>query len=118
VKLPIPKSIQRRLQPFQERGERFVRGWEWTWTKAWVAGVVVSFLAMTTLVVIPSWWLFFADDTLQWRERWQITLRDLIVLGWLNVWAVLFVVVAFKAQVMRRRLRGERQAERYSGGYR
>jgi hypothetical protein len=120
VKLPIPKGIQRRLQPVQERVEAFLRGWEWTWTNAWIAGVVISFIAMTTLVVIPSWFLYFAEQELGWDQsnRMLLTIRDLVVLGWLNVWGVIFVVTAYKVQVIRRKLRGERQAERYSGGYR
>lgn len=101
-----------------DRGERFVRGWEWTWTSAFLVGMAIAFLAMATLVVIPSWWLYFADQTLQWRARWQTAIRDAIVLGWLTIWAVGFVVALYEMQVIRRRLRGERQAERYSGGYR
>lgn len=118
MKLPIPKKVQERLAPLKERGDEFLKGWEWTWTTAWVAGVVISFIAMTTLVVIPSWWLFFADGPLGWGSRLEITIRDLIVLGWLNVWGGIFVITAYKVQVYRRKLRGESQAERYSGGYR
>lgn len=118
MRLPIPKGIERRLQPLRERGEALVREWEWTWASAFIAGVAISFLAITTLAVAPSWWLIFADDRLQWRSRLQITMRDLVVLAWLNVWGGAFVITAYKVQVLRRRLRGERQAERYAGGYR
>ncbi len=118
MRLPIPKGIERRLPALRERGERLVREWEWTWTSAFVAGVAISFVAMTTLAIVPSWWLFYADEQLEWRTRFQITIRDLVVLAWLNLWGGLFVITAYKVQVLRRRLRGERQAERYAGGYR
>jgi hypothetical protein len=118
VRLPIPKAVERRLRPLIRRGEVFLREWEWTWASAFLAGLVISFLAITTLAVIPSWWLYFADQTLQWRTRLFITLRDMVAVGWLTVWAGAFVVTAYKIQVIRRRLRGEKQAERYSGGYR
>ena len=118
MRLPIPKAIERRLRPWIKRGEEFARTWEWTWTSAFIAGVGISFFAITTLAVVPSWWLYFADQTLKWRSRLMITLRDIVALGWLTVWAGFFVVTAFKVQVIRRRLRGEKQAERYSGGYR
>jgi hypothetical protein len=47
-----------------------------------------------------------------------LTLRDIVAVGWLSVWAGFFVVTFYKLQVIRRRLRGEKQSERYSGGYR
>lgn len=118
MKLPIPKGIERRLRPYIERAEAFIRDWEWTWTRAFVAAILISFVAMTTLAVIPSWWLGFADSTLEWRTRLELTIRDAIMAGWFTVWMGVFIVTAYKVQVIRRRLRGERQSERYSGGYR
>ena len=117
--LPIPKALERRLRPFIERGEEFLRRWEWTWASASVGAVVISIFGIWTLLVAPSWWLQFADQTLQWRERWPwVTLRDLIVAIWTGIWIGFFVITFYKLQVIRRRLRGERQSERYSGGYR
>jgi type II secretory pathway component PulF len=118
VKLPIPKGLERRMRPYVERGESFLREWEWTWTTAFVAGVVISFFAITTLAVIPSWWVYFADQTLKWRTRFLISIRDLIATGWISVWTGFFIITFYKLQVIRRRIRGERQAERYAGGYR
>ena len=37
MKLPIPKALERRLAPLVERGNQFLRTWEWTWTTAVVA---------------------------------------------------------------------------------
>lgn len=118
MKLPIPKSVLRRLKPAIERGERFLREWEWTWTSAFVAGLLVSLLALWTLAIIPSWWLYFADNTLKWQDRILVTIRDAVAIGWLTVWAGAFVVTPVMIQKIRRRLRGEQQSERYTGGYR
>jgi type II secretory pathway component PulF len=120
VRLPIPKGVERRLRPYMRRGEGFLRDWEWTWTTAFVAGIVISFFALLTLAVVPSWWLYFAEQELGWtsENRLLLTLRDIFAVGWLSVWAGFFVVTFFKLQVIRRRLRGEKQADRYSGGYR
>jgi hypothetical protein len=120
VKLPIPKALERRLRPAVARGERFLKGWEWTWTSAFIAGIVISFLAITLLAIIPSWWIYFAANQLGWTEpnRLLVAIRDMMALGYLTVVAGAFVVTAYQVQVIRKRLRGEKQAERYSGGYR
>jgi hypothetical protein len=120
VKLPIPKPLERRLRPVMKRGEELLREWEWTWTTAFLAGVVISFAAITSMAVIPSWFLYFAEQTLGWDQtnRLLLTVRDMVVTGYLTVVVGVFVVTFYKLQVIRRRLRGEKQAERYSGGYR
>lgn len=120
MKLPIPKGLERRLRPAIARGERFLREWEWTWTSAFIAGIVISALAIIFLAVIPSWWIYFAENQLGWggTNRILVTIRDMMAMGYLTVVAAAFVVIAYQVQVIRKRLRGERQAERYSGGYR
>lgn len=118
MRLPIPKGLERRLRPHIERGERFLKDWEWTWTTAFLAGLVISFVALILLAVIPSWWVYFADQTLRWRTRLFTSIRDIIATGWIGVWTGFFIVTFYKLQVIRRRLRGEKQAERYAGGYR
>jgi len=62
--------------------------------------------------------LYFADDTLRWRTRLLVSVRDIVVNGWIFTWAGIFVLVAYFVQKTRRRVRGEKQSERYSGGYR
>ncbi len=120
MKLPIPKTVERRLRPLMKRGEEVLREWEWTWTTAFIAGLVISFAAITGMAVIPSWFLYFAEQTLGWDQtnRLLLTLRDVLVTGYLTVVVGIFVVTLYKLQVIRRRVRGEKQAERYSGGYR
>lgn len=102
------------------RGEEFLRTWEWTWTTAFIAGIAISFAAITFMAVIPSWMLYFAEQELgaSTANRLRLTIRDMVVTGYLSVVAGAFVVTAYKVQVLRRKLRGEQQAERYTGGYR
>lgn len=120
MKLPIPKVVERRLRPVIKRGEEFLRDFEWTWTTAFIAGLLISFAAITAMAVIPSWMLYFSEESLGVKasERLGLTIRDMVVLGYLTVATGVFVVTAYKLQVIRRRLRGEAQGERYSGGYR
>ena len=118
MKLPIPKGVQRRLRPVIRRGEGFLRAWEWTWTKAFVAAMVISFIAITTMAVIPSWMLYFITEEFGSRNRWIVSIRDIIVNGFIFTFAGIFVIAAYLLQKARRRLRGEAQADRYSGGYR
>ena len=120
MKLPIPKVLERRLRPVMKRGEELLRDWEWTWTTAFIAGLIISFAAITSMAVIPSWMLYFAEEKFEATpaNRVALTIRDIVVTGYLTVVVGVFVVTAYKLQVIRRRLRGESQAERYSGGYR
>lgn len=120
MRLPIPKVLERRLRPMIKRGEEFLRDWEWTWITAFIAGTFISFAAITAMAVIPSWMLYFAEQELgaTAANRFRLTIRDIFVTGYLTVVVGVFVVTAYKLQVIRRRLRGEAQAERYSGGYR
>lgn len=120
MKLPIPKTLERRLRPAVVRGERFLKEWEWTWTSAFIAGIAISFASIVLLAVIPSWWIYFAANELGWADphRILVTIRDMLAVGYLTVVAGAFVVTAYQVQVIRKRLRGEKQAERYSGGYR
>ena len=120
MKLPIPKTVERRLRPLMARGERFLREWEWTWTNAFLVGLGISFASLTAMAVIPSWFLYFAEQTLGWTtsNRLLLTIRDMVVTGYLTVVVGVFVVTFYKLQVIRKRLRGESQGERFTGGYR
>lgn len=117
--VPMPAALRRRLKPVIERTERFLRGFEWTWTKAVVAAVVISFFAMTMLAVAPSWWLYFANQTLHWDVNfWLSKLRDAIAAGWIVFWFATIFGAAFVLQQMRHRVRGQGGETRPSGGYR
>src|SRR5919197_3171689 len=64
----VPQGLQERARPLTDRFQRFIREFEWTWTKAVIAALVLWFLAMTFVAFIPSWWLYFADQKLGWHK--------------------------------------------------
>jgi hypothetical protein len=117
----MPEGLRRRLQPLKERNERFLRGFEWTWTKAVVASLLISFFAMTMLAIVPSWWLYFANQTLHWDQGsaafWLTKLRDAIAAGWITTWFAIMFGAAYILQTTRRRVRGEGGDSRPVGGY-
>ena len=118
MRLPIPKALEERLAPLRERGERFLRNWEWTWTSAVLASFAIAFIAYITLAAVPSWFLYFADQELRWTSFWLLKLRDLLVAGWIGTWFAIMLVTAYIIQNIRRRLRGQGGDTRPTGGYR
>ena len=117
MKLPVPKRVQERLAPLIERRDQFLKNWEWTWTSAVVASMVIAFITLTLTVFIPSWWLYYADQTLRWRSFWLLKLRDLIAAGVIVVSFGAILFSAYKAQELRNKLRAT-GAEHRTGGYR
>jgi hypothetical protein len=115
----LPKGVQQRAQPLITRAETFVREFEWTWTKAVVASLVLWFLGFTFLAIIPSWWLYFAGAKLGWTQQqpWLFRLRDLVASALYGTAFVVFIVVPYFLQKWRRRLRSESES-RPTGGYR
>lgn len=115
-------KVPQRLLELKERAERFLRDFEWTWTAAVVFSLGLSFFAVITMAVIPSFWLYFAEQELGWgglsgTSNWRPLLRDFIAV---NLTMGPFVTVAVLAVIMqnwRRKLRGG-SAERPGGGYR
>lgn len=118
MRIPIPQGLQERLKPVQDRAEGFLRRFEWTWTTTVVFSLVLSFVALTTLAVIPSWFLYFADQTLRWNSYWLLKLRDLFAAGWIGTWFGILFLAAYLMQSWRRKLRGGGGESRPSGGYR
>lgn len=118
MKLPLPKRLEKRLEPLTDRVAEFLKTFEWTWTKAVVASIVLSFLVLTTQAVIPSWFLYFADQTLRWRTRLMVTVRDIIAAGWITTWFAATLVAGAVLQNARRRVRGTSGDTRPTGGYR
>ena len=91
------------------RLEPIVRDFEWTWTTAVIFSLVFSFVCVITMAVIPSFWLYFAEQELGWdglsgTSDWQPLARD-------------FIAVNLSMQNWRRKLRGG-SADRPTGGYR
>jgi len=121
----IPQSWKDRAAPRIARIEIFLREFEWTWTKAVVAALILWFLGLAFLAFIPSWWLYFADQKLGWRQCpcptglkfWEFKARDVVAATLFSVPFGAFIVVPFLLQKWRRRLRSESES-RPTGGYR
>lgn len=115
----LPEGLQRRAQPLVRRAEAFVRDFEWTWTKAVIAALLLWFLAFTLLGVVPSWWLYFAGQRFGWtaQEPWLFRLRDLVAVILFSIPVGGFITVPYWVQKWRRRLRSESES-RPTGGYR
>lgn len=123
MKLPLPKAVEKRLAPLVERSDRFLKTWEWTWTKAMIFCLVLAFIALIGIAVIPSFWLYFADQKLKWDGSgpngfWLLKLRDAVAMGLSTGPFVTFYVLAAVLQNHRRKLRGETGDTRPAGGYR
>lgn len=118
MRLPMPKFLRRRLEPLVARTQRFLREWEWTWTTAVVFCLAISFFTLLVLAVVPSFWLYFADQTLRWKSFWLVKLTEAVAAGWITVWFAIIFVIAYLVQNARRRLRGEGGDTRPTGGYR
>jgi hypothetical protein len=117
MRLPVPKRVQARLAPLVERGNAFLKEWEWTWTRAVVASLLIAFVTLLFTAIIPSWWLYFADQTLRWRSFWRLKLRDAIAAGSIVVSFTTILAIAFLLQQQRNKLRGT-GSEHRTGGYR
>ena len=73
--------------------------------------------------VIPSFWLYFADQKLHWDGSgpdgfWLKQLRDAIAMGLATGPFVTILIVAAIVQNWRRKLRGASGDARPTGGYR
>jgi len=106
----------------KERTERFLKGFEWTWTKAVVFCLGFGFFAVITMAVIPSFWMYFAEQKLGWSgisgtSDWQPLARDAVAMGLATGPFITVVVAATIMQNWRRKLRGA-SSDRPAGGYR
>ena len=115
----IPQGLQERAQPLVRRIEAFLRDFEWTWTKAVIASMVLWFIGLLGIGVIPSWWLYFADQKLGWRASrfWLFKARDMVSIMLFSGPLVTFILAGYYIQKWRRRLRSESDS-RPTGGYR
>lgn len=123
--------MRERLQQGKERAEAFLKGFEWTWTTAVLFSIAFTFFLMIFAVVIPSFWMYFAEQELGWggptdveaflraplSQEALLELRDAIAMGLTVGPIVTVMVLAVILQNWRRRLRGA-AADRPTGGYR
>jgi len=112
-----------RLAHRKQQTEGFLKAFEWTWTKAIVFSMALTFLILITTSVIPSFWLYFADQKLKWSGAgpngfWLKELRDAIAMGLATTPIIVILVVAAVVQNWRRKLRGQSGDVRPTGGYR
>ena len=125
-------GMKRRLAPAKERTERFLKDFEWTWTKAIVASMGIVGFLLISAVVLPSFWLYFAEQKLRWRgptdfegflhdplgKEGRLQLRDAIAMGLTTGPIVTLLVGSAILQNWRRKLRGASSDVRPTGGYR
>jgi ABC-type Fe3+ transport system permease subunit len=123
--------MRERLRKLKEWTEPFVRDFEWTWTTAVLFAIAFTFFLLITAVVIPSFWMYFAEQKLGWggptdleaflqaplSQEGLLELRDAIAMGLTTGPIVTAMVVAVVLQNWRKKLRGS-SAERPTGGYR
>ena len=123
--------MRERLQKAKERAEAFLKGFEWTWTAAVVFSIAFVFYLMIFAVVIPSFWMYFAEQKLGWGgptdveaflrapigQEGLLELRDAVAMGLTLGPIVTAMVAGVILQNWRRRLRGA-SADRPTGGYR
>jgi len=116
MKVPEP------LVKLRERAEPIVRDFEWTWAKAVVFSLGLGFFCVISMAVIPSFWLYFAEQTLGWdglsgTSDWRPLARDFVAVNLSMGPFVTIVVAAAIMQNWRRKLRGV-SGDRPAGGYR
>jgi hypothetical protein len=130
--MKLPRALEERLAPAKERAEGFLRSFEWTWTTAVLASLGITFYLLITAVVIPSFWMYFAEQTVGWggptdleaflqaplSKEGALQLRDAIAMGLTVGPIATLMVVAVVLQNWRRRLRGATGDVRPTGGYR
>ena len=80
-------------------------------------------LLLISMAVVPSFWLYFADQQLGWNGAgpngfWLMELRDAVAMGLTTGPFVTALLVGASMQNWRRRLRGETGDTRPTGGYR
>ena len=128
-------------QTRKERVEGFLKEFEWTWTTAVVFSLGLVFFLLISTSVLPSFWLYFSEQTLGWQgptdieaalqeiptllpggdpaeyQELLLQVRDAIAMGLSTVPIILVLVVASIMQNWRRKLRGASDS-RPTGGYR
>lgn len=116
--MKVPKVLVRA----KERAEPVVRNFEWTWTSAVLFCLAFAFFCVISMAVIPSFWLYFAEQKLGWgglsgTTEWKPLARDFIAVNLAMGPFVTVIVIGAIMQNWRRKLRGG-SADRPTGGYR
>jgi hypothetical protein len=117
------KVAQRVVALREQRVDPFLRSFEWTWTAAVLASIGLLFFTMIAMVILPSFWMYFAEQKLGWGGpsgggNWWLELRDAIAMGLTTGPFVTVLVLSALLQNYRRKLRGRTGDTRPAGGYR
>jgi hypothetical protein len=115
-----PKTTRR--HELWVRAETFVKEWEWTWATAVVFSLGIVFFLLIGAAVLPSAWLYVADQKLKWNGSgpsgfWLLEARDAVAMGLSTGPIITVLVAAAIMQNWRRKLRGKSDS-RPTGGYR
>ena len=130
----VREKLAHRREQLGERFEPLVKNFEWTWTKAVVFSLGLLFAVLVTAVIMPSFWMYLAEQKLGWggptdiqaffeglRHPWNVEtgkeFRDAVAMGLTTVPIIAAFVGASAMQNWRRKLRGA-SGQRPSGGYR
>jgi hypothetical protein len=88
------------------------------WLTASLASFVVFLVLLVLMAIIPSYWLYFADGTLQWTSDVLRAARDIIVSGY---YVVVLVVLGIALLVYQKRnprvLPPDEEKREATGGY-
>ncbi|MEX2275679.1 MAG: hypothetical protein WEA10_09005 [Actinomycetota bacterium] len=128
VKQSRRERMRERMAPRKQRADELVKTWEWTWTNSIVFSIGLVFVIWISMAVIPSFWTYFAEQTLGWdgasdievlftATGWQPIARDAVAMGLSTGPLITILVAAAIMQNWRRKLRGQTDA-RPTGGYR
>jgi hypothetical protein len=132
VDVATRSPIQSRAPSTKARIEGFVKAFEWTWTSAVLFSFALIFFLLMSAVVLPSFWMYFAEQKLGWggptdieaflkaplSQAGRLELRDAIAMGLTTGPIVTVLIVGAAMQNWRRKLRGTTGDTRPTGGYR
>jgi len=113
---------QRLVTLREERVDPFLRSLGWTWAAAVLVGLALMFFTLVFMVIVPSFWMYFAEQKLGWGGPsgggdWRLEVRDAIAMGLVTGPFVTVLAVSALLQNQRQKLRG-RGETRPTGGYR
>jgi uncharacterized membrane protein len=123
AKTPRFAKTKARLAHRKQQTEGFLKTFEWNWTKAILFSVGLTFVILITTSVIPSAWVYLANQKLKWdgsgpQGFWLKELRDAIAMGLVTLPIIAILVGSAVVQNWRRKLRGQSGDVRPTGGYR
>ena len=142
VDVATKPPTQQRTARLRAGAEEFVRTFTWNWTNAVLFSMALVFFILIATSIIPSFWIYFAEQTLDWKgptdieavlgeistllpggaaaeyKELLLQLRDAIAMALTTLPLIALFVIASMLQNWRKRLRGRAGESRPSGGYR